>query len=127
MSLIKRKEKSNKGLSSSSPVKRFRLGVASLVAAILAFSIVSGEMAAIQYFQDRSFLLPGFAMLDSILTCFSALLALAGLILGLTAVVRKETKRALGILGLTFNGLFLLLILVLYVINMLALMRAGGT
>lgn len=61
-----------------------------------------------------------------VLTCLAAILTLVGLGLGLAAVIRKEAKRVFGILGLVLNGLFLLVICVLYVINVFALMRAGG-
>ena len=67
-----------------------------------------------------------FAVLDSVLTCLAAILALVGLGLGIATVVQKETRRIFGLLGLVFNGLFLLAICILYVINLFALMRVAG-
>ena len=88
---------------------------------------VYGDMAVILFFREKPSMLQGFATMDSVLTCFIAILTLVGLGLGIAAVVQKEAKRVFGILGLVFNGLFLLIIFVFYAINVFALMRAGGT
>jgi len=66
---------------------------------------------------------PSYAGVDSALTCVSALVALAGLALGIAAVARKNTKKVFGILGLVFNALIVLAICAMIGIN---IMSAAG-
>jgi hypothetical protein len=111
----------------STPAKHSRLGMTSLIVAILVFMIVDGDMAVILFYRNESSLLRGFATLDSLLTGLTFLLTLVGLGLGLTAVIQKEAKRVFGILGLVSNALFLLTIVAFYAINVLTMIRAAGT
>ncbi|MFH1524902.1 MAG: hypothetical protein ABIF04_08035 [Chloroflexota bacterium] len=111
----------------SSAVKHSRLGIASFISAILAVTIILGDITGIAFFRDKATVLNGLNTMDSVLTCFTALLTLVGVGLGLIAVARKEPKRVFGVLGVVFNGLFLLTILILYFINIFTMMRTSGT
>jgi hypothetical protein len=116
----------DKSLSPSPPSKHSRLGIASYILAILANLIVIGDMAIVLRLQKNPTVVQNFAVIDPMLTWLTAILATAGLGLGIAAVVRKEKKRVFGYSGLIVNGLVLLGIFSLYVINALVLMRAAG-
>jgi len=126
--MFKRREKPPQAQDSFGPrtAGGFGLERASVIAAILAFLLIGGEVFVAQYLQANHTALSFFTIFDPALTCLTALLALAGLIVGVLAVLRRERKRLLAILGLAFNGLFLLLVLVLYAINVSGWMRGGG-
>jgi hypothetical protein len=109
------------------PTKHSRLGIASSIIAVLAFVIIGGYIGAVLLLQKQPGIVQDFAALDSVLTCLAAILTLVGLGMGIPSIVQTETRRIFGFLGLVFNGLFLLAICVLYVINLFALMRAAGT
>jgi len=107
------------------PRKHSRLGIVSCIIAILVFLIVIGDIAIVLRLQKNPTVLQDFEVIDPVLTCLTAILAMAGLGLGIAAVVRKEKKGAFRYIGLIFNALFLLGIFGLYVIN-IALMRVAG-
>jgi hypothetical protein len=108
------------------PIKHSRLGIASSIIAVLAVVTIGGYIGAVLLLRKQPAIVQDFAALDSVLTCLAAILTFVGLGMGIATVVQKETRRIFGLLGLVFNGLFLLVICVLYVINVFALMRAGG-
>jgi hypothetical protein len=110
----------------SKPTKQSHLGIASYIIAILTNLIVIGDVAIALRMQENPNAVQDFALIDPLLTWLTAILAMAGLGLGISAVLRKEKKKLLGRLGLIFNGLFLLGILSLYIINAITLMRGGG-
>jgi len=108
------------------PIKHSRLGIASFISATLAVVIVLGDIAVITLFQSRHTLLKGLNAMDSIVTCFTPLLTLVGVGLGVISIDRREPKRVFGVLGLVFNGLFLLTVCVLYAIRIFTMMRVTG-
>jgi magnesium-transporting ATPase (P-type) len=107
------------------PVKHSWLGIASFMLAVLSIVIISADVLVIWYFRKNESM-QSFATIDTILTFLTAILALVGLGLGITAVVRKSKRSLFGVLGLALNGLFLLVICIFYTISVIALMRAGG-
>jgi hypothetical protein len=112
---------------SPSPIKHSRLGIASSIIAVLTVVTIGGYIGAVLLLlRKQPAIVQDFAALDSVLTCLVAILTLVGLGMGIATVVQKETRRIIGFFGLVLNGLFLLVICVLYVINVFALMRAGG-
>jgi hypothetical protein len=117
---------SDKSLSPSPPSKHSRLGIASYILAMLAILIVLGDMVVVLRLQKNPTVVQNFAVIDPMLTWLAAILAMAGLGLGIAAVVRKGKKRVFGYSGLIVNGLVLLGIFSLYVINAIVLMRAAG-
>jgi hypothetical protein len=110
----------------SKPTKHSLLGIASYIIAILTNLIVIGDITIALRLQKNPTAVQDFALIDPMLTWLTAILAMAGLGLGIATVVRKEKNRLLGRLGLIFNGLFLLGIISLYLINAITLMRGGG-
>jgi hypothetical protein len=117
---------SDKSLSPSPLSKHSRLGIASYILAILAILIVIGDVAIVLRLQKNPTVVQNFAVIDPMLTWLTAILAMAGLGLGIAAVVRKEKRKVFGYSGLVVNSLVLLGILSLYGINAFALMRGTG-
>jgi uncharacterized BrkB/YihY/UPF0761 family membrane protein len=109
------------------PVKHSWMGIASFILAVLSIVIMSADVLVIWYFRKNESMLQSFATIDTILTFLTAILALVGLGLGITAVVRKSKRSLFGVLGLALNGLFLLVICIFYTISVITLMRAGVT
>ncbi len=110
----------------SSPIKYSRLGIASSIIAGLAVAIIAGYIGAVLLLRKQRLVVQDFTMLDSALTCLADILTFVGLWMGIATVVQKKTRRIFGFIGLAFNGLFLLVICALYIINVFALERVAG-
>ena len=114
-------------LRSFSLKKYSRRGLASFFLAIVVVLIVIVDVASVLNLQRDQSAVQNFSMIDPLLTGLAALLTMAGVGLGIAAVVQKKKNRFFGFVGLVFNGLFLLGIGGLYVINAIALVRGGGS
>ena len=105
--------------------KYSHLGIDSVILAIIAGLIVIGDVAVVLRFQNSPSVVRNFAVFDPVLTWLTAILAMAGVGLGLAAVVRKEKRRVVSWIGLIFNGLYFLGILSLYLIDAFTLMKVA--
>lgn len=103
-----------------------RLGFASFLLAIFSGLIVIADMTLGLHYQSDAGVIPTLQKLDVWLTWLAALLALAGIVLGIAAVAQKEKKRFFGLAGLVVNGLFLLGIVSLYIQDAAAFWIAAG-
>ena len=100
--------------------------MASFFLAALAVLIVTVDVASVLRLQKDPAVIQNFSVIDPMLTGLAAFLTVAGIGLGIPAVVQKKKNRFFGFVGLVFNGLFLLGIGSLYVLNGIALLRGGG-
>jgi mannose/fructose/N-acetylgalactosamine-specific phosphotransferase system component IIC len=88
--------------------KHSRLGIASLIIALLAAFIICGDVVPVFRITGSLTVSQIYAWIANTLTCISTLLALVGFGLGIVAVVQKNKKKVFGILGLVFNALIVL-------------------
>ncbi len=102
-----------------------QLGIASYILAIITALIIIGDVALFLRFSN-TLVTEYFKGIDPISTWLAAGIAMAGIVLGFIALVQKEKKRLFGLIGLVFNGLFLLTILSLYAFNAFAFWRLAG-
>ncbi len=101
-----------------------RLGIASFVIAILAALVVIADISlGMGAKGDSTAVVQSYQALDVWLTWLTALAAFAGIILGLAAVVQKQRKKLFGWVGLVVNGLFLVAIFGLYLVNAVGFMK----
>ena len=114
-----------KKLPSTDLRKYSRLGLASYVLVIVTALIIIGDLALFLRFSN-TLVTEYFKGIDLAATMLAAGVALAGIILGFTAVVQRQKKRLFGIIGLIFNSLFLLTIFTLYASNAVAFWRLAG-
>ncbi len=104
-----------------------RLGIASFVAAILAALIVIVDISlGLHAKNDATTTIQSFQSLDVWLTWLTALMAFAGIIMGLAAVAQKQRKRLFGLVGLIVNALFLVAIIGLYMVNAIWFLRLAN-
>ncbi|KAF0107716.1 MAG: hypothetical protein FD146_1347 [Anaerolineaceae bacterium] len=101
--------------------KHSRLGIVSLVLAILAMLIMCVDVVLVLGITGGANIPTEVQYLDSALSCIAALAALTGLGLGIAAVSRKDAKKLFGILGLVFNAVYLLVYCGLVGFNALSL------
>jgi putative exporter of polyketide antibiotics len=104
--------------------KHSKLGIASLVLAIVATLVFCVDIVLIIGITGGTNTTSQSQLLDSALSCIAAISAITGLGLGIAAVVQKNTKKLFGILGLVINGVYLLIYCGLVGFNVLKL--AGG-
>lgn len=104
-----------------------RLGIASFGVAILAALIVIADISAgLGAKGDPAAVVQSYQALDVWLTWLTALLAFAGVVLGIACVAQKQRKRLFGLVGLIVNGLFLVAIFSLYLVNAVGFLRLAG-
>ncbi len=104
-----------------------KLGISSFVIAILAALIVIIDISmGLGAKNDSAAVIQSYQALDVWLTWLTALMAFAGVVLGLAAVVQKQRKKLFGLVGLIVNGLFLAAIFGLYMVNAVGFMRLAG-
>jgi hypothetical protein len=101
--------------------KHSRLGIASFIISMVVVLIIFGDIALALGLSGGISVPQSYAGVDTALTCASALLAAVGLVLGIVAVTRKNTKKVFGILGLVFNALIVLGICALIGINIMSI------
>ncbi len=89
------------------PQKHSTLGIISFVLAILAMLVICIDMVIIFSLSGGLQVNPAYNTIDVAFSCFSGILALAALGLGIGAVTQKNTKKIFGILGLVLSALFL--------------------
>jgi hypothetical protein len=106
--------------------KYSRMGIASFILAIITPLIVIGDAAIVLRLQNDQAIVQNFIVIDPLLTWLMVFLIVAGLVLGIAGVFQKEKNRLFGFIGLFFNGLFLLGICSLYIINVLDFMKSSG-
>jgi hypothetical protein len=104
--------------------KQSIMGIISLVLAVIASIIMCVDVALIAGITGGTNIIPETRLLDAGLSCIAAIIAITGLGLGIAAVIQKNTKRVFPILGLVFNGLYLLGYCGLVAINLFNI--AGG-
>jgi len=85
-----------------------RLGIASFVLAIVAVSVMCVDFIIVAAMGGVNPTNLTFNPIDTALSCTAGLVAMVGLGLGIAAVVQKNEKKVFGVLGLVFNGLYLL-------------------
>jgi len=101
--------------------KHSRLGMASFIISIVAALIICIDIV-LAFGNGSGFSVSSsYAWVDTALTCASAVAAVVGLVLGIIAVNRKNTKKVFGILGLVFNALIVLGICALIRINIMSI------
>ncbi|WP_105620087.1 hypothetical protein [Vallitalea okinawensis] len=88
--------------------KHSKLGISSFIIAIvfLIYHVVLAYFDIIQTFNDTQ-IIPGYLYVLGSL--FSMIMQPFGAGLGLAAILEKDTKKGVGIWGLTINGLFSIL------------------
>jgi len=106
--------------------KYSRLGIFSFILALLIALIIIGDIITVLRLQNDPTSVQSFRVLDPLITWLMAFLAFAGIVLGIAAVVQKQKKRLFGLVGLIFNGVFLMGIFSLYILNTIAFWRAAG-
>jgi len=115
------------GFSPASLLNKYsRLGLSSFFIATIISLIVIGYLAVVLRMQNNPSAVQSFAASDPVMTCLMPIMALAGLGLGIAAIVQKQKNRLFGFVGLIVNSLFILGIFSLYVINLLTLMSTAG-
>ena len=115
------------GFSPASLLRKYsRLGLSSFFIAMIIALIVIGYLAVVLRMENTPSAVQSFAAIDTIVTCLIPIMTLAGLGLGIAAVVQKQKNRLFGFVGLIVNSLFMLGIFSLYVINILTLTRTAG-
>jgi hypothetical protein len=115
------KNKANAFLRPSFDFKPYsRLGLASFAAALVTGLLVILDISTALRLQQDSSAVQNLRTVDLWLTWAMLALSAAGVLLGFTAVVQRQKKRLFGVVGLVFNSLFLLAILILYLSNLVA-------
>jgi hypothetical protein len=100
--------------------KYSRIGIASFILALITGLLVIADISLVLRFQNDPQAVQFFRSMDLWLTWLMLALAVSGIVLGLAALTQKQKKRLFGIVGLSFNGFFLLAIIGLYVANLVA-------
>lgn len=113
-------------LPATIPMKHSRPGIASFILAFITTLIVIGDVGFVLRLQNDPSAVQNFTIIDPTLTWLTVILSTAGLGLGITAVVQEKKNKLFGLVGLIFNGLFLLGIGSLYVINVFVLIKGTG-
>ncbi len=103
--------------------KYSRPGLASFAMVLLIGMIVIAEMIIVQQGQNDPATVRNFRIIDPYLTWVVMFMSVVELILGIAAAKDRQVNRLFGFIGLVMNGLFLLGIITLYVLNGLTLLR----
>jgi hypothetical protein len=103
--------------------KYSRPGLASFALALLIGLILIAEMAIVQIGQDTPTAIQNFRIIDPYLTWVIMFMSVVGLMLGIASARSRQGNRLFGFIGLAINGLFLLGIIGLYVLNGITLLR----
>jgi hypothetical protein len=104
-------------------IKKYsRFGIASFILSLLAIIIICADMSIVLILLKNTTFIENYKAVDSLITCSTAGLAITGLGLGIVSVTQKDKNKVFGILGLVFNGLFLLGFCGLLTYNILTMM-----
>lgn len=126
-------------LSSSSVVppepKQSKIGIASFVISLVSvIFFCMGFVLSFVYGASQAMVNPANPSVDAnspwilvagALMCFGMVIALAGLVLGIVAVTRKEEKRGLGIAGLVIGAVVMVVYCILTMLGMIGQMVLG--
>jgi FtsH-binding integral membrane protein len=102
--------------------KYSRPGMASSAIALLVGLILIAAMLILQLGQNNPDTVQNFKVIDPYLTWVVMFLSMVGLMLGIAAARSGHGNRFFGFIGLVINGLFLLGIISLYVVNGITLL-----